>query len=760
VPDLTGKVLVKQYQIMEKLGEGGMAYVYRAWDRVRNCVVAIKVMEAVQDDRTSKRRFRDEARFLVELDHPHIVRFYELVEENEYGVPFIVMDYIEGRSLAQLLADRNGEPLQIPEVIRIAHQIGSALNYAHKKHVYHRDVKPSNILLDKNGTAYLADFGVALLTKRSRYTAVGQIVGTLDYAAPEQLSNDSIDARTDVYGLGALLYELLTGRPPFATRDYLVLIRHIHTELPEPPSHHNPRTPPKVDQVVLKALQKEKQDRYPNVARMINALLATLEIADDLAPFDEQDLPEDDTSTDDSTAPVQPGAFAKGNRHESRAVRRLPRRPWIPSAAASAVLLTLVAVGLWLWPRLEFWQPSVWQTATPSLQALAVDDTPLPSPTPTVTHTATPVPPVTPVPPTPTPTPTPAPSATPTPTASPTPTSTPSPTFSPTPHLTIAQNQLDVHRGPGESYRILGQVNQGDKLAILGRSPSGTWWQVDYLGWSGWVLVTAASASASAHSVPTVPVPPTSVNRSPVIQTVRLEPPTIEAWGTVSMTCQASDEDGDMLAYSWQASGGTIIGEGKAVVYNAPTVEGDLAITATVQDKYGGRATHLVRTKVVAPEPPRGGSEPIGLFGQIWQAHPDVRRKIGWAMGKEEVTFGAQQNFQKGLMFWRDDTDEIYGLTQDGGWQVYSGKWQEGMDEYTCPDVAESKTPPTPRRGFGEIWCKQMGGPNAAIGWATTDEQGYYPHWQRFERGLMWGGHDGQIYVFYKEGTWKSFPYQ
>jgi serine/threonine protein kinase len=221
------------------------------------------------------------------LNHPHIVRFYELVQDVE--PPFLVMDYVEGQSLTQLLEARQGEPLSLAQVARIIYQIGGALHLAHQQGIYHRDVKPSNVLIDRNDKAYLVDFGIALLVDRTRLTT-GEMPCTPIYAAPEQWMEEPVDARTDVYALGVLLYELLTGHPPFAGR-FPALIRQILEERPTEPSQWNSDIPPRVERVILKALAKAKDDRYPDAATMCDALRAAQEAsAYDSVPQQEQPL--------------------------------------------------------------------------------------------------------------------------------------------------------------------------------------------------------------------------------------------------------------------------------------------------------------------------------------------------------------------------------------------------------------------------------------------------------------------------------------
>lgn len=316
---------------------------------------------------------------------------------------------------------------------------------------------------------------------------------------------------------------------------------------------------------------------------------------------------------------------------------------------------------------------------------------------------------------------------------------------------------MNVYAGPGESYEVLGEVRRRDELPILGRSEDEKWWQVDYLGWIGWLAAHSVTASVDLQALSVAGAPPIPVNHVPSIEEIQIVSTTIETWSTVSLACQASDPDDDELAFYWETTGGSVSGEGASVTYYAPGSPGSQTITATVKDGHGGEAEHSILIQVVPAQPPPGMFEPVGVFGQVWR-EGQLRRTLGWAIGAEGETYGAQQSFEHGIMFWRDDIDDTYVLTDDRQWQVHVGFWYEGLDEYACPGVAPCNTPPTPKRGFGEVWCNQLGGPNAAIGWATTDEEGYDAHWQTFEHGLMWQGKDGQVYILYEAGTWQVYP--
>jgi uncharacterized protein with LGFP repeats len=135
-----------------------------------------------------------------------------------------------------------------------------------------------------------------------------------------------------------------------------------------------------------------------------------------------------------------------------------------------------------------------------------------------------------------------------------------------------------------------------------------------------------------------------------------------------------------------------------------------------------------------------------------------VQERLGWAKEAQElVTHAAQQPFENGLVFWQRDQLQVHVLEAGGRYTAYQSTWEEREGDYSCPQLAEPRTPPTPRRHIGQVWCDELGGPGAAIGWATADQEDYRAHWQLFERGMMWQGLDGQVYVFYEDGTWQGF---
>ncbi|MEU1374188.1 serine/threonine-protein kinase [Streptomyces triculaminicus] len=264
------------YRVESEIGRGGMAVVYRATDLRLGRTVALKLLapELARND-TFRDRFAHESRVAAAIDHPHIVPVFEAGEVE--GVLYIAMRYVAGLDLRALL-DREG-PLPLPTAVRIAGQVASALDAAHAHDLVHRDVKPGNILVaegtdsDHPEHVYLTDFG---LTKKSLsltgYTRVGQFVGTLDYVAPEQISGKPVDGRCDVYSLACVVFETLTGAPPFRRDDDMALLWAHQYDPPPLLSQQVRGLPARVDEVLTKALAKAPDDRYDSCLEFVTAL--------------------------------------------------------------------------------------------------------------------------------------------------------------------------------------------------------------------------------------------------------------------------------------------------------------------------------------------------------------------------------------------------------------------------------------------------------------------------------------------------------
>jgi predicted Ser/Thr protein kinase len=270
------------YRIVEQLGSGGMATVFKAYHANLDRYVAIKVLHpAFKQDPNFLSRFQREARIVAKLQHPAIVPVYDFNEHN--GQPYLVMRFIEGETLKARLTKGD---LSLPEVVRVLHPVGEALQYAHGQGVLHRDVKPSNILLTPDGQVFLADFGLARIAQAGESTlSQDALVGTPQYISPEQARGDpDLDVRTDVYSLGVVMYELLIGRVPYqADTPYAVIHDHIYAPLPLPRSI-KPGFPEVLERVLLKALAKERDDRYASVAELMAAFEVAAQVAISEAP--------------------------------------------------------------------------------------------------------------------------------------------------------------------------------------------------------------------------------------------------------------------------------------------------------------------------------------------------------------------------------------------------------------------------------------------------------------------------------------------
>lgn len=262
---------IDEYRIEALLGRGGMARVYRGVDVHLHRYVAVKVIDTpYQSESEYIKRFEREAQVIAQLSHPNIVQLYRFGETD--GFIYMVMQYVEGADLHTLLSGyrKDDEYIEAEEILHISKDILAALDYVHKRGVIHRDVKPSNILLDRDGRAFLSDFGLALLTEIG---TMGTTFGSPQYIAPEQaLSSAKAEPRSDLYAYGVVLYEMLSGRLPFVAEDPLELAMLHMSEQPPSPREHRPELHPAIEAVLLKALSKDPQDRYETGASLYEAL--------------------------------------------------------------------------------------------------------------------------------------------------------------------------------------------------------------------------------------------------------------------------------------------------------------------------------------------------------------------------------------------------------------------------------------------------------------------------------------------------------
>ena len=387
------KVLAGRYEIREMIGRGGMAEVHLGYDRRLSRIIAIKLLRSdIAGDPTFQARFRREAQSAAALNHPSIVSVYDSGEEqlpNPNGairsVPYIVMEYVEGHTVREFLGE--GEAVPIPEAVEIVTGVLDALEYSHRAGIIHRDIKPGNIMLTSTGAVKVMDFGIARAVEDSAATVTQThaVVGTAQYLSPEQARGEVVDARSDLYSTGCLLYELLTGKPPF-TGDSAVAIAYQHVrEIPRPPSSVAADVPESLDRVVLKALAKNRDDRYQDASHMRADLLAAARGLSVSAP-----------SAESWSAPAPAPAMAAGSPSPAPApappappAPPMARRTRTPSAAVESEDDHSSSRRWWVWVLLIL----VLIAAGVGVGMLIKNATAArPAPTPSATVTAAPVP--------------------------------------------------------------------------------------------------------------------------------------------------------------------------------------------------------------------------------------------------------------------------------------------------------------------------------------------------------------------------------
>lgn len=272
-------LLAGRYRIEESIGEGSFASTFRATDTKLLRTVAVKILRAHHAENSDfVTRFEREAQAAAQVNHPNVVQVHDYGQDGPFL--FIVMHYVSGPPLAHYIRGR--EALSVSEIVRIVSQVLDGLTAIHERGIVHRDIKPQNILLEEDLTPKLSDFGVAYSTQTSSLTQAGMTIGTAAYMAPEQATGDRVGPRADLYSVGVVLYELLTGWLPFTgARPVQVMYQHVHQD-PIPPRSVNPEISPALDAVVLRALAKRPEDRYPNAEAMryalVNAAVDTEEV--------------------------------------------------------------------------------------------------------------------------------------------------------------------------------------------------------------------------------------------------------------------------------------------------------------------------------------------------------------------------------------------------------------------------------------------------------------------------------------------------
>ena len=327
---MVGELIADRYELQELAGSGGMSSVYRAHDRLLERLVAIKVLhEQYSKDPEYVERFRREAQAIARLSHPNIVTVIDRGEHE--GRQYIVFEHVAGENLKEAV-QRLG-PLPVGRALALAHQAARGLAFAHQHGVVHRDVKPHNVLIDTEGTAKVTDFGIARSVGREDgITETGTVLGTSDYLAPEQAAGQRVDACSDQYSLGALLYELLAGDVPYPAPNVVTAaMRHLNDPVPSVRSVR-PEISPRVDAVVRRAMAKRPEDRYPTTDALIAALEACI--------LEERQ----EGAADDGQTEVfqRPSPVSAGRRPGPRG----PGVRWLAIALGLALIAAAVSIGI------------------------------------------------------------------------------------------------------------------------------------------------------------------------------------------------------------------------------------------------------------------------------------------------------------------------------------------------------------------------------------------------------------------------------
>lgn len=424
-------LLNNRYELIRPLGQGGMARVYLARDKFLGRQVAVKILHpSLSGDERFLSRFRREAEAAAALNHPHIVSVHDV--GNDGDIYYIIMEYVEGMDLKELLL-QNG-PLSVRRAADVGFQVATALQYAHSSGLVHRDIKPHNIMVTPSGLVKVADFGIAKVLSEVSISEEANTIGTAQYISPEQAQNSTITAQTDIYSLGVVLYEAVTGFLPFPGENAVsIALAHVQQE-PVAPSVLHTDVPPQFDQIILRAMAKNPKERFASADDMGRALQNWERETYNLGP----------------TSSFNAISHSDGGGNKTAAGAAPPRKrywgclPWIIGVLTLLAILGAIPLTLWLLSNSNIntaAQPPT-QTAVPIVApATSVPTTPTATPT----HTPTPLPTAAPTKrPTPKDTPPPAPTYgnTPTPTPTNTPTLTPTPTFTPSPTPTFTPTPL------------------------------------------------------------------------------------------------------------------------------------------------------------------------------------------------------------------------------------------------------------------------------------------------------------------------------
>lgn len=507
--NLVGKT-IDRYRVVAKLGRGGMAEVYKAFQPGLDRYVAIKVMLShMADDEEFVRRFTKEALNTGKMRHANIVQAFDY--HTEGNLNFLVMEYIDGPTLKAEMKARQAanQPFTLEEIARIFVALCNAVDYAHSRGMVHRDIKPANVMINQEGQVVLTDFGIVRTVDGTQHTATGALTGTPAYMSPEQGEGKRADERSDIYALGIMLYELVTGAVPYdADTPFAIIMKHIREPLPLP-SQVNPDLPEAVEKVILKAMAKNPEDRYQTAGAMARDLREAVSLTPEQAnkrlvtiakPPKAKEIehskgpitPEEKAATlaalgmGDATALSSRGTPTVAS-DIGQTVASTPAEkkglPVIPIAVGAGVIIVALIGTIFLLSGSGSGDAEATSTAealvalNETATAAAQVDTPTETPIPP-TNTSTPIPPGTP--------------------------------------QAVAKQELNIRSGPGENYEVLGLLPAGAEAEIISRDQNGEWWQVKTSLTSGWIKADEEFSDAiDTGSVPISLAPTATPEPSP-----------------------------------------------------------------------------------------------------------------------------------------------------------------------------------------------------------------------------------------------------
>jgi serine/threonine-protein kinase len=550
------------YELIEEVGKGGMATVYRAYQPNVDRFVAVKVIHrSIATDAASMERFQREARLVTRLEHPHLLPIYDY--DGAHDPPYIVMRYLESGTLKDVL-DQGKVPYE--EIVYMMRQIASALDYAHRQGIIHRDIKPSNIMIDAEGNAFLTDFGIARMTEVGQgLTQTGYAVGTPGYMAPEQGMGGEVDGRADVYSLGVMLFQMLTGKMPYnAETPLAIIMKHMNDPVPKP-SDVAPEISAEVDTVIRKTMAKKPEDRYATATDMVNALMEAMDVSAISMPTalreaafktiqviastresrkDEiqstmsafaasRSTPTPVVIENEPATPVLgepmpdlPTLRTPTDQHAvtkpldaTQRIRNIPTAGWIALGVAILALILLGLVALSNGNRVGTPTPTVnqaVQAATATAGSESTNEVIVPDKTSTPTKTNTP-----------------------------SDTATLEPSVTPTPATPVAQSLRSIvaRGGPGSQYPVVSTISADTSLVIMGISEDGGWFQVQLEDESeGWVAASAASVTTAGNlrDIPVALAPTNTPTDTPTRTATATKTPTSTPTDTPTRTPTAT----------------------------------------------------------------------------------------------------------------------------------------------------------------------------------------------------------------------------